>query len=179
MPPYYGGYHRLFRTPFSDRADMNPQSPVGCLLLIIVPGLLICSTYMAWWELRFLIQGRTTTGSVDGVQKLGMGSRSLPNWRYLEVSYTFQDEQTRRLRSEHDDLPTSWPRPANTVEIEYIAGAPGGSRLAGHHHVMAIIFFVVCLIGSLVYSVLLVLDARRAVREEEEFESKRRRRREE
>jgi hypothetical protein len=175
MPSYYRGYHRIFRTPFSDRADMNQQSPVGCLLLIIVPGLLICSTYMAWWELRFLVQGRTTVGSVDGVQKLGIG-RTPPNWRYLEVSYTFEDEQTKRSRSEHDDLPTSWPRPTDRVEIEYIAGVPGGSRLAGHHHPVATIFFVVCLTGSFVYGGLLLREGRRAVREEEDFESKRRHR---
>jgi hypothetical protein len=175
MSPYYRGYHRIFRTPFSDRADMNPQSPVGCLLMIIVPGLLICSTYMAWWELRFLIQGRTTVGSVDSVYKLGVRRYSLVNAAYLEVSYTFTDEQTGRLRSEHDDLPNSWPRPEGKIGIQYIAGVPGGSRIEGHRHILASVFFVVSLAGSVVYGGLLWREARRAVRDEEAFESKRRR----
>lgn len=177
MGAYYRGYHRIFRTPFSDRADMNPQSPVGCLMIIIVPLLLLCSTYMAWWELRFLIQGRTTDATVDGVDEIRIRNR-LFGGSYMEVRYSFQDEETNRHRSERDELPLPWPRPAQTVRVQYVPGLSAGSRLDGHRHVYFTIFFVLCVTGSLVYGFLLLRDAGKAVREEEDFESKRRRRHE-
>ena len=157
---------------------MDPQSPLGCLLMMVVPALLAVAAYLAWWEVRFLIQGRTTDATVDGVKAF-----KLPRYHYviggsyLEVRYSFVDEQSKRPRAEHDELPLSWPRPAApTVRIEYVPGAPGGSRLEGHRHILSLIFFVACLIGSTVYGWFVLRDARRAVREQEAFESLRRRR---
>jgi hypothetical protein len=176
----FGGYHRVFRSPFEARAAMDPQSPLGCLLMIFVPVLLAISAYLAWWEVRFFVQGRTTEATVDGVQAFKLPrSRYLFGGSYLEVRYSFKDERTDRLRSEHDELPLSWPRPtAATVRIEYVPGVVGGSRLEGHRHVFSLIFFVACVIGSAVYGYFVLRDARRAVREEEAFESLRRRARE-
>jgi hypothetical protein len=157
---------------------MNPQSPLGCLLMLVVPALLIVSTYLAWWELRFLVQGRTTDAVVNGVEAIKLTRHHTFGDSYLEVRYSFNDELTERLRTEHDELPLSWPRPGNTVRIEYVAGLPGGSRVEGHRHIWSTIFFVVCVIGSGVYVRFLLRDARRAVSEEEAFEARRRRRHE-
>jgi hypothetical protein len=174
----FGSYQRIFRSPFQDRAAMDPQSPLGCLLMLVVPALLVTSAYLAWWEVRFFVQGRTTEATVDGVQVFKLSRHYiLFGGAYLEVRYSFKDERTERLRSEHDELPLSWPRPdAPTVRIEYVPGATGGSRLEGHRHILSPIFFVACLIGSAVYGWFLLRDARRAVREAETFESLRRRR---
>jgi hypothetical protein len=174
----YGSYHRIFRTPFSDRAEMNPQSPLGCVLMLVVPALLVASTYLAWWELRFLVQGRTTDAVVDRVEAITLRPHRTFSDSYLEVRYSFKDELTERFRTEHDDLPLAWPRPGSTVRIQYVAGLPGASRVEGHRHVWSTIFFVVCLIGSGVYVGLLLREARRAVSEEEAFEARRRRRHE-
>jgi hypothetical protein len=170
----FGGYRQVFRFTRSPRAEMNQESGFGCLLMGIVPLLLIASTYLAWWELRFFVQGRTLDATVDGVQEIRLRHR-LFGGSYLEVRYSFKDELTERVRTERDELPLSWPRPAATVRIEYVPGSPGGSRLAGHRHIFSTIFFVVCVTGSLVYGGRLLREARRAVREEELFESKRRR----
>jgi hypothetical protein len=171
----YQGYHRIFRTPFSDRAEMNPPSPVGCVLMLVVPALLIVSTYLAWWELRFLVQGRTTDAVVNSVQALALSRHRTAGDAYLEVRYSFQDELSGQLRREHDELPPAWPRPGDTIRIQYVGGLPGGSRVEGHRHVWSTIFFVVCVIGSSVYVGLLLREARRAVSEEEAFEARRRR----
>jgi hypothetical protein len=172
----FGYYFRVSRSPLSARAAMSQDPPVGCLLMVIVPLLLIVSTYLAWWELRFLIQGRTTLATVDGVQKVRL-SRHLIFFggSYLEVRYSFKDEPVDRLRAEHDELPLSRPQPEGTVRIQYVSGVPGGSRLEGHRHVIWSIFFAICVTGSLVSVGFLLKDARRAVHEEEDFEASRRR----
>jgi hypothetical protein len=169
---------RVSQSPLSARAAMSAESPLGCFLMVIVPILLIVSTYLAWWELRFLLQGRTTLATVDGVQQVRLGRSARFPWyngNYLEVRYSFKDEPDDRLRAEHDELPLSWPDPAGTVRIQYVSRVPGGSRLEGHRHVYSTVFFVVCVVGSLVYGGLLLREARRAVREEEAFEASRRR----
>jgi hypothetical protein len=157
---------------------MNPQSPLGCVLMIVVPALLVVSTYLAWWELRFVVQGRTTDAVVDRVEAIALRRHRTFSDSYLEVRYSFKDELTERFRTEHDDLPLAWPRPGSTVRIQYVAGLTGASRVEGHRHVWSTIFFVVCVIGSAVYIGLLLREARRAVSEEETFEARRRRRHE-
>jgi hypothetical protein len=155
---------------------MNPPSPVGCLLMLVVPALLAVSTYLAWWELRFLVQGRTTDAVVNRVQAIELSRHRTFGGSYLEVRYSFQDELSGQLRTEHDELPPSWPHPDSTIRIQYVAGLPGGSRVDGHRHIWSTIFFVVCVIGSGVYVGFLLRDARRAVSEEAAFEARRRRR---
>jgi hypothetical protein len=167
-----GYQYRVFRSPFSGRAAMNQDSGFGCLLMVFIPLMLIVSTYLAWWELRFLIQGRTAVASVTGVQQLP--ARYSLHSRYVEVSYTFKDEGTETLRSEHDDLPISWPRPVANIEIQYVSGYPGGSRVAGHRHLYATLFFLVCVSASVIYTVRLVREAGRAIKEDEVVESTRR-----
>ena len=171
------GFRRILPPQISPRAQMSQDSGLGCLLMVFVPLLLIASTYLAWWELRFLVQGRPTLATVDGVQEVRMGRSGrfpLYNGNYLEVRYTFQDEPAGRPRSEHDELPLSWPHPEGKVRIQYVSGVPGGSRVEGHRHIYSTIFFVVCVTGAIIYGGLLVRDARRAVREEEAFELARR-----
>jgi hypothetical protein len=172
----FGYRFRVARSPLSARAAMSAESPLGCLLMVIVPFLLIVSTYLSWWELRFFLQGRTAFATVDGVQEVRMVRSFWYGGSYLEVRYSFKDDATDRFRSEHDELPLSWPRPVGTVVIEYVSGVPGGSRLQGHRHIFSTVFFVVCVTGSLVYASLLLREARRAVREEETFEASRRHR---
>jgi hypothetical protein len=169
----FGGYRRMFRSPLSPRAEMNQEAPVGCLLMVIVPILVVVSTYLAWWELRFFLQGRTTEATVVGIQELRL--RRSYRGSYLEVRYSFQDDAGGPLRTEHDDLPLSWPHPDKTVRVEYVRGVSGGSRVAGHRHIYSTIFFAVSVITAVVYGVSLVRDARRAVGEEEAFEASRRR----
>jgi hypothetical protein len=170
----FGAYQRIFRSPLEARVEMNGQSPLGCLLLIVVPALLFVSTYLAWWELRFFVQGRTTEAAVDRVEEIRLRS-GLFGGSYRDVHYSFPDGDSDRLRSERDELPASWPRPDNTVRVEFVPGVPGGSRVAGHRHIGFTIFFVVTVIGSAVYGWFVLRDARRAVREGETFESMRRR----
>jgi hypothetical protein len=168
---------RIFRSPLAPRTEMNQGSPIGCLLLVFVPCLLLVSTYLAWWELRFFVQGRSAVAVVDRVLEVMPRRHSLLGGSYLEVRYSFKDEVTEQIRTEHDELPLSWPHPVGTVPVQYIPGSPGGSRLEGHRHLVFTIFFAVSVIGSLVYGGLLLREARRAVRAEEAFELKRRRNR--
>jgi hypothetical protein len=172
----FGGSRQIFRFSRSPRVEMHQPSGFGCLLMAIVPLLLLVSAYLAWWELRFFVQGRTTDAIVDGVQKILMSRHHWLGGSYLEVHYTFTDEPTGLLRSEYDELPLSWPRPAGSVRVQYISGVPGGSRLQGHRHLVFTVFFAVSVGAAVVCGGLLLREARRAVREEAAFEAKRRRR---
>jgi hypothetical protein len=165
----------VFRFSRSPRVEMQQPAGLGCLLMVILPLVLLVSTYFAWWELRFFVEGRTTDAAVEGVQKILMSRHTWLGGRYLEVHYTFKDEPTGLWRSEYDELPLSWPRPAGTVRVEYISGVRGGSRLLGHRHPLLTLFFVVSVCAALVYAGLPLREARRAVREEEAFEANRRR----
>ena len=169
----FGGTRQVFRFSRSPRVEMHQPSAFGCLLMAIVPLLLLVSGYLAWWELRFFVQGRTTDGTVDGVQKVLMSRHRWLGGSYLEVHYTFEDEPTGLVRSEYDELPLSWPRPAGTVRVQYISGVPGVSRLQGHRHPIFTLFFTVIVGAAVVCAGLLVREARRAVREEEALEAKR------
>jgi hypothetical protein len=171
----FGGTRQIFRFSRSPRVEMHQPSAFGCLLMAIVPLLLLVSAYLAWWELRFFVQGKTTDASVDGVQKVLMSRHRWLGGSYLEVHYTFTDEPTGLVRSEYDELPLSWPRPAGTVRVQYISGVPGGSRLQDHRHLIFPLFFVVSVGAAVVCAGFLLREARRAVREEEAFEAKRRR----
>ena len=168
---------RIFGSPFSARVGMEQDSPLGCLLMVIVPMLLVASTYLAWWELRYFLQGRTALATVDGIQKVENMSSRLPEPHtfHLKVHYSFKDELADRIRSEHFlNVPLSWPHPVgSTFPIQYVPRSPGASRLEGDRHIVPTIFFVVCVIGSVIYGGLLLREARQAVREDEAFESRR------
>jgi hypothetical protein len=165
----------VFRFSRSPRVEMHQPSAFGCLLMVIVSLLLLVSAYFAWWDLRFFVQGRTTDAAVDGVQKILMSRHRWLGGSYLEVRYTFTDVPTGLERSEYDELPLSWPRPAGVVRVQYLSGVAGGSRLQGHRHPVVTLFFVVSVGAAVVGAGLLLREARRAVREEEAFEAKRRR----
>ncbi len=171
----FDGTRQVFRFMRSPRVEMHQPSGFGCMLMVIVPLLLLVSAYFAWWELRFFVQGRTTDATVDSVQKMLMSRHPWLGGSYLEVHYTFTDEPTGLVRSEYDELPLSWPRPASTVRVQYVSGVAGGSRLEGHRHLVFTVFFFVSVGVALVCAGLLLREARRAVREEEAFEAKRRR----
>jgi hypothetical protein len=171
----FGGSRQIFRFSRSPRVDMHQPSGFGCLLMVIVPLLLVVSTYFAWWELRLFVEGKTTDATVDGVNRILLSRHRWLGGRYLEVHYTFEDGPKGPLRSEYDEVPLSWPQPAGTVRVEYISGVPGGSRLEGHRHLIFTLFFVVSVCAAVVYAGLLLREARRAVREEATFEAKRRR----
>jgi hypothetical protein len=132
-------YQRIFRFPRSRRAEINQEFPLGCLLMVIVPMLLVVSTCPAWWELRFFLQGRTALATVDAIQKV-YDSRS-PRRYHLEVRFSFKDELSDRIRSEHVDVPLSWPHPVDdTLSIQYVPRSPGASRLEGDRHIVPTIF---------------------------------------
>ncbi len=107
----FGAYQRISCSPLEARVQMNGQSPLGCLLLIVVPALLVVSTYLAWWELRFFVQGRTIEATVDRIEDIRLRN-GLFGGSYRDVHYSFPDGDSNRVRSERDELPASWPRPA-------------------------------------------------------------------
>src|SRR5579863_4997416 len=95
----FWGYRRIVLFPRSPRAEMYQPSGLGCLLILLFPLLLLVSTYLAWWELRFLIQGRTTDATVESVQKIPGSRGRLMGGSYLDVRYTFKDDPAGLLRT--------------------------------------------------------------------------------
>ena len=168
-----GSLRRPYGWRLSPRGE-NQEAPLGCFLMIIIPGLFLLSSYFAWWELRYFVQGRTVEAAVVEVREITKGRRYARR-TYYAVRYSFEDASTRSTRSEIDLIPTSWNKPAGTVIVQYIPNSPDMSRLAGHRNNVAVLFFSVCLVASMVYLGFLFLEAKRAVREERAFEAMRRR----
>jgi hypothetical protein len=143
-------HQRIFSSPFSSFAELRQDPFFGCLLMVIVPMLLVVSTWLAWWELRYFLQGRTALATVDGIQKVSYVSSKHTLWEVwrprpefqLEVRYSFKDELADRIRSDHVlNVPLSWPHPVgSTFPIEYVPRSPGASRLEGHRHIVPTIF---------------------------------------
>ncbi len=167
-----GNLRRPYGWRLSPRAE-NQEAPLGCFLMIIIPGLFLVSAFFAWWELRYFVQGRTAEANVVEVREVTKGRYGRS--RYYRVSYVFKDSSTDETRTERDDVPRSWDRPAGAIAVQYIPNLRGMSRLAGHRSNVSVIFFSVCLAATVVYLGLLFREAQQAAREQAAFETRRRR----
>jgi hypothetical protein len=167
-----GNLRRPYGWRLSPRGE-NQEAPVGCYLMLVIPGLFLVSAFFSWWELRYFAQGRTTQASVVEVREVTKGRYGRS--RYHRVTYAFEDASTGEARSESDDVPRSWNKPAGTTRVQYIPGTRGISRLAGHRSYASVVFFSVCLAVTVVYLGLLFREARQAAREQAAFEDRRRR----
>ena len=128
-------FQRIFGSPFSSFAEMRQDPFFGFLLMVIVPMLFVVSTCLAWWELRYFLQGRTALATVDRIQKVSYTRRG-PLQYHLEVRYSFKDELAG-IRSEYVSVPLSWSHPVgSTFPIEYVPRSPGASRLEGDRHIV-------------------------------------------
>ncbi len=108
-------------------------------LLKMVGLLFFASMFTSCTELRYLAWGRKTQGHVTEVTRSTLARPGETLWR---VRYEFQDdgrarhEETRLAEGERP-LPTAGAE----VEIQYVPGSSGTSRLAGQRDLLALAIF--------------------------------------
>lgn len=120
------------------QADEEVQKFKGILFAFIV---FLISTAYSWWELKFLIWGRTAQASISRAYETRSTSRrGRPR---LAVEYTFVDVQTGS-RDERDDVRIDWELTGDQVLVQYLPGVANSSRLVGNSNQIAVWIFFVC-----------------------------------
>jgi len=114
-------------TPQQDKSDDFPQIPLGMRikLLGLVFGTIPIALYSGWTDLRYFARGQTTKASV-----LAAARTDPPRDKSVIVQYSFEDP-TLGVRSEKDNLAATWDVPGESIEVEYIPGVAGMSRVKG------------------------------------------------
>jgi hypothetical protein len=144
----------------SNDSDDEHDGSSGCLVWLGFLGALIISSLFVLEELRYVCVGRTAVASVLNVQA---PTDDEDDGAVFRIRYSFVDASTNAPREESDSVPASWGPPPRELTVEYIAGRPGRSRVAGNRSYVALTVFgslSLCVIGGFIY---LYLDARRAL----------------
>ena len=107
-------------------------------------GLGIMFLPFSWTELQFSFLGTTAEATVTHICELPGRVRS------LSIEYRFA-EPSGRQRTEEDRLPPNSPRPAigNKIDVEYLAGPTGQSRLLGNSKMCCVYLFLVLVFGGI------------------------------
>lgn len=116
---------------------------LGCVAILLV------SAYTTYVEARYLIAGRTSTGSITGVDEMKPAKRD--GEPFLRVKYSFADVDGTN-RKESDDMSADWVVPASSsVSVQFLQGKPGWSRIAGHNRLLLTLPFCVSLLIVVVF----------------------------
>jgi hypothetical protein len=133
------------------------------LLLIAIGAFIVC-TYLSYEELQYMRSGQTQAARLDSM-RVQTHYRRGSRWETLQVSYFINDNG--KQRHELDEVDPDWFRssavviPNSTpgagsgpqiVQVQYIPGVEGRSRLVGHSYRWVIIPFVLSL-GLMAYGV--------------------------
>jgi hypothetical protein len=128
---------------------------VGWLLFSAVA--LLASCCISFHELTYFVRGRQANGTVTRSYETVLRGRSgFKRGTVRTVEYTFKEPDGSR-RSGSDTVPLDWPLSADgTVGVQYMPGADGQSRLAGHINIGGVALFVgMCsLVAFFLYRVL-------------------------
>lgn len=128
-------------------------------LLLGAVVLFIASAYVCVRELRYLVSGKRAQGVfVEAFTKTTRGRYGSTS-ESRQVRYRFDDpamagvlvedrwgtvKPATEQRTETDDVDDDWTPPASgTLEVQYLAGSSGSSRLAGNARAWMCIPFVV------------------------------------
>jgi hypothetical protein len=122
----------------------------GWLLLSFVA--LLASCCISFHELTYFVRGRQANGTVTkSYETVLRGRYGFERGRVRTVEYTFNEPDGTR-RSGSDSVPLDWPV-TTTMAIQYMPGADGQSRLAGHANAGGVALFVgmCCLVAFFLY----------------------------
>jgi hypothetical protein len=105
---------------------------------------LVVSCCVSYHELVFFLRGQHAKGAVTKTyETILRGRYGIERGRALTVEYTYTDADGH-LRSDSDTVPLDWSLPTDgSVTIQYLPGAEGQTRLAGHMNKGGIALFVV------------------------------------
>ncbi len=111
------------------------------------------SMFASCSEMKYQLWGKTTTAQLLKVTKVTESRRSKS--QALDYQFTDVDGQVRK---EEDRVSTSWVPPTAvdgqrpTIQVDYIPGSPGTSRLDGRSNFVFVIIFL-AILGFLLFQV--------------------------
>ncbi len=138
----------------SRRSDDSEDEESRRLLVWLFTLVVLLVT--GWWsasELRYLVWGRVIEAKL--IQSHAVPGQIEPEERVLRVTYEFR-EPGGSLRREEDDVPEDWIlSPLSPIDVQYIPGSPGSSRLAGNFSLVPVFVFagVLAWLGFCLYKV--------------------------
>ncbi len=138
------------------KEEYNDPALWGCLSCILVPVAFLISACFVLGEARYWAFGRTAQASI-----VRANSPDETDDAFI-IRYAFIDTKTGSHREEVDAVPSRWGPPPDVMDVEYVPGRMGVSRVAGHHNWLALGFFALASLGLLVGFAFLYRDARRA-----------------
>ncbi len=128
--------------------------------LLALGVLLLISGCYSWGEIEYLAWGRTAEAEVASARVEQYRTRRSGTVERLVVKYVFTDvDGTRRTESMAFDPDT--PPPVGLIEVEYISGRNGSSRLPGDVRWWSVILFGAAIVA---FAIFLVMMHRRANR---------------
>ena len=124
------------------------------LRLIMSCGLtFLLSAYISCEEFKYAISGRDAVATIERTVKANT-TRGRATVKVIGVRYSFVEEDGT-AREDKMNMPVDWTPPADMqLQVQYVPGKPGMSRLAGEHQYVAV---TICLgtlaavIGGFVY----------------------------
>jgi hypothetical protein len=146
----WGGRRYAWKEEYSEPALW------GCLSCVGVAVAFLISACFVLGEARYWAFGRTAQASV-----IRANSPDETDDAFI-IRYSFTDPKTGSHREEVDAVPSWWGPPPDEMDVEYVPGRVGASRVAGHHNWWALGFFALTSLGLLVGLGYLYRDARRA-----------------
>ncbi len=120
--------------------------------------LTVVSAFFSVNEVRYAAQGKTAAGEIRNLGRVvrakgGFFAFFTSGGEQKTVEYTFKDETSKELRTETDQTPTEWTTPKDgTLEIRYIPGEKGTSRLAENQNLVPVVGFGVSLLLTAVFA---------------------------
>ncbi|MGE3316515.1 MAG: DUF3592 domain-containing protein [Planctomycetaceae bacterium] len=147
--------------------------PFGCVLLAFYPFVFVISSYFVWIEFEYAISSLRLEADVErAYETVAVSGRGR---RVLHIDYSFKDAQSGERRIESDEVSLNWPWPNQTVDVAYLPGRPGQSRLAENRRYVAILFFAASVIAPAIWIGFLYREARGAIAEETRNKKRRKR----
>ncbi len=138
------------------KEEYNDPAGWGCLLCVLFGVAFVVSAGFALGEARYWAWGRTARASVIRANEPDAVDDA------FVIRYWFTDAKTGGYREEVDAVPSWWGSPPELMDVEYVPGRTGVSRVLGHHNWIALGFFAVTSLGLLIGFAYLYRDARRA-----------------
>lgn len=149
------------RRRYDDRLSDDDRR--GCLLALVVTGVVCLSTVLSWRELRYLWSGTTVAARVLRVYEVrGRGAGTV-------VDFEFADPTTAAVRRHSDRLALGWQPPPGPLLVEFVPGAASYARVAGYNHRWALWVLGASLLLAAGYIGLVVREAHRPVRRKRKF----------
>jgi hypothetical protein len=146
----WGGRRYAWKEEYSEPALW------GCLSCVLVAVAFLISACFVLGDVRYWAFGRTAQASV-----IRANAPDETDDAFI-IRYWFTDAKTGGYREEVDAVPSWWGPPPDVMDVEYVPGRTGVSRVAGHHNWVALGFFALTSLGLLAGVAYLYRDARRA-----------------